>query len=181
MLARAFAGRHRAAVLSHDRYYRSVRPGQPRPNFDHPDSLDTAALLRDLAALRGGQEVRVPVYDFATHRQQPRETWESLAPSPLLLVEGIHVLAVPPLRAVLDVRVFVYAPDDVRLARRLRRDVVHRGRTMADVLDQYEQTVRPMHQRFVEPSTVHAGLVLDGTQPVDVLADQLAAFLERSS
>jgi uridine kinase len=149
-------------LIAHDRYYHSAAADT---NFDHPDALDTEHLLQDLAQLRAQAPTRLPVYDFARHDRAPPERWDPVEPRRVLVVEGILVLAIPALRQVLDLRVFVDTPDDLRLARRIRRDVSSRGRTVYSVLDQYERTVRPMHEAFVAPSRAHADLLLDGTLP----------------
>ena len=167
-------------VLAHDRYYRSVERGAPLPNFDHPDALETEVLVDHLTQLVRGQPVRVPSYDFTRHRRRPEDEWHELAPQSTIIVEGILVLAVDRLRAELDLAVFVETPADVRLSRRLRRDVVERGRTMLDVLTQYEQTVRPMHDAFIQPSRVHADLVVDGTRPLDELVAQVVPAINGS-
>jgi len=166
-----------ALLLHHDRYYKDV--AQPRGhNYDHPDALDTARLVADLDALRAGQAAALPVYDFRTHRRQP-ET-EQVEPTPVILVEGILTLADAALAARADLRVFVDAPADVRLARRVRRDVAERGRDVGGVLDQYLDTVRPMHEAFVEPTKASADLVINGTAPIPALVDSLvAAIAER--
>lgn len=153
----------RCVLIAHDRYYRAA--GAADTNFDHPDALDTDHLLQDLTQLRAQASTRLPVYDFARHDRAPPERWDPVEPRPVLLVEGILVLAIPALREALDLRVFVDTPDDLRLVRRIRRDVASRGRTVHSVLDQYERTVRPMHEAFVAPSRVHADLLLDGTRP----------------
>jgi uridine kinase len=159
-----------ALLLFHDRYYRDIPAGaSPRGhNFDHPDALDTASLVADLDALRAGRPADLPVYEFSRHARAAER--ERVAPRPIVLVEGILVLAEPEIRARLDHAVFVDAPADIRLIRRIRRDVSERGRSVESVLSQYEGTVRPMHQAFVEPSRRFAATVLDGTQSPDVLA-----------
>jgi uridine kinase len=165
-----------AAVLCHDSYYRTL-PADRSPatwNFDHPDALETALLVSHVDALCRGETVSVPCYDFARHRRQGPEAWATVQPRPVLLVEGILVLADPELRRRMHHRVFVQTPDDIRLARRLRRDLAERGREVDDVLEQYLGTVRPMHETFVVPSRAHAHDVLDGTRPV---AELVAAVL----
>ncbi len=169
-----------STLLTHDRYYRTmpdafrVRPTEY--NFDHPDALETSRMVDDLEALRGGRAVRVPRYDFARHVREPERRWDELMPRPVVLVEGILVLHDPLLRACFDRSVFVHAPADLRLARRIRRDVAERGRQVEGVLAQYEATVRPMHRRFVEPSRFAADLVLDGTSPVAELVCSVLAL-----
>ncbi len=163
----------RCAVLLHDSYYRplpaDVKASGSDWNFDHPDALETDRLIDDLHQLRAGRSVSPPSYDFATHARWPETNWAVVPARPIVLVDGILVLAEPTLRAQMDGRVFVDTPADVRLIRRIRRDTTERGRTVDQVLTQYERTVRPMHLAFVEPSKDHADVVLDGTRPIDAL------------
>lgn len=176
-LARTLAERRSdCLLLSHDRYYLDVEDPLTH-DYDHPDALDTSRLIADLALLRSGQPATLPVYDFARHRRLPQG--EAVQPRPLILVEGILVLHDPRLRALADLRVYVHADDDLRLARRLQRDIVDRERPPGQVLQQYLRTVRPGHQRFVAPSRHHAELVLDGEGPVEVLAASVELMIER--
>lgn len=178
-LARALAARlgDRCVLVSHDRYYHPRGPGDPtRRNYDHPDALDNSGLVRHLRALRAGEPADLPVYDFALHDRAPHTDRAEAAP--VIVVEGILLLAVEAVRDALDLRVFVEAPDDVRLMRRIRRDVAERGRTVTDVLDQYERTVRPMHQAFVADSRRHADVVIDGTLPFAPAIDALLRRLD---
>jgi len=158
--------------LQHDRYYFDV-PDPRVHNYDHPDALDTGRLIEDLDALLSGRATEVPVYDFTTHTRQSQG--ELLEPGAVILVEGILVLQDPELVSRFDLRVWVEADDDLRLARRLQRDVAARGRTPDDVLRQYLGTVRPMHKRFVAPSASRAELLLDGEGVLEV---ELARLLE---
>jgi uridine kinase len=173
-LAERAAARVGAALVTHDRYYFDA---DASTNFDHPDSLDTAGLAAHLDALREGRPVDLPVYDFATHRRAPRT--ERVAPRPLVFVEGILVLSSAELRRRFDLTVFVYAAADVRLIRRVRRDIAERGRDLESVLSQYLATVRPMHETYVEPSAAHAALVLDGEGTLDGEVERLLALLPR--
>ncbi|MDP2315651.1 MAG: uridine kinase [Pseudomonadota bacterium] len=161
-----------AALVTHDRYYRDA---DASTNFDHPASLDTARLVADLDRLRVGEPVELPIYHFPTH--QRLATTDRLIPGPLLVVEGILVLAEPSLRARFDLCVFVRAAADVRLIRRVRRDIAERGRDVESVLRQYLATVRPMHETFVEPSAAHASLVLEGESVLDEEVERLLAVL----
>lgn len=169
----------RASLVLHDRYYRSPPHGVDRAtwNYDHPDSLETELLVEHLAALRAGRSVGMPRYDY--HRHARTDGVDEVPARPVVVVEGVLVLADPALRACFDRTAFVHAPADVRLIRRLRRDVSERGRTPFDVLDQYIATVRPMHERFVETSRSHAEIVLDGTRPVELLVERAMSLLER--
>lgn len=160
-------GDARCLWLSHDMYYRSLpdayRHDPASYNYDEPAALDNELLIRHLEQLREGHAVDVPRYDFARHS---RVGFEPRPPRPFILVEGILVLALAELRAAFDHRIFVEAPEHVRLGRRIRRDQHERGRPMDEVLEQYFATVRPMHEQWVEPSRRHASLVLDGRVPV---------------
>ena len=161
-----------ALLLSHDRYYLDV--AEPRGhNYDHPDALDTSCLVANLRELQAGRATELPVYDFATHRRQART--ERVEPSKVILVEGILTLADPRVAELADLSVYVDAPDDIRLVRRIRRDVVSRGRSVEGVLDQYLSTVRPMHEQFVAPCQSRAELVLRGTDPIEAVVAQLVA------
>lgn len=155
-------GREECAVLDHDSYYRDLAhlPFAMRAevNFDHPESLESDLLARHIATLRDGSPVARPVYDFATHTRRPLTT--HVEPRPVILCEGILLLAVPELRTAFDLRVFIDTPADVRALRRVQRDIVERGRTVESVVHQYLESVRPMHERFVEPARTTADLVL---------------------
>ncbi len=174
--ARTVSARLGALRIEHDRYYKDV--AQPRGhNYDHPHALDTDRLVDDLSRLREGKPAGLPVYDFPTHRRRPEV--ETVLPSPIILVEGILTLADPRIRDLSDLRVFVDAPADIRLVRRIRRDVVERGRDVAGVLEQYLATVRPMHEAYVAPSVAHAHLVLHGTDPEEVIVDGILAAIDQ--
>jgi uridine kinase len=171
-IARRVAERASAVLLTHDRYYKDA---DAQTNFDHPDSLETERLIADLDNLRAGRPADVPVYDFATHRRRP-ET-ERVEPRPVIVVEGILVLSSPTLRERFDLSVFVEASADVRLIRRVHRDMAERGRTLESVLSQYLATVRPMHTRYVQPAAAHAGLVLDGEGSIEAEVERLVRRL----
>lgn len=172
----------RGLLVLHDRYYKSLPPHlEQHPldwNFDHPISLETERMVADLAELRAGRTARLPVYDYATHRRRPTD--EEVPPRPVIIVEGILVLAIEGLRDVLDKRVFVSVPDDVRLIRRIRRDTDTRGREIHQILEQYERTVRPMHQRYVEPSRTWADLVVDGQAPLEASMGMVLDLIARA-
>lgn len=176
-------GPNRAVLLAHDAYYRDLShlAAQERAqfNFDHPDALETALLAQHLDALKQGASIDVPVYDFNTHTRT-RET-RPVAPRPVVVVEGILILADPDLRARLDLGVFVDTASDVRLARRLMRDIAERGRTLESVTRQYLDTVRPMHEAFVEPSRKHADLIVPGESDTAVALALILGHLETLS
>lgn len=173
----------RCAVLDHDSYYRCLGhlPPDQRAlvNFDHPDSLENELLVKQLLQLREGQQVVKPKYDFSTHTRMAHG--DLVAPRPVILVEGILVLALPQLQRSFDLRVFVDAPKDLRFRRRSQRDVRDRGRTEESVKAQWQATVQPMHERFVEPSRTSCDLVVSGTEDVATAARRIAAALDACS
>jgi len=135
-----------------------------RENFDHPDSLETDFLISHLEALRRGEAIERPVYDFSTHTRTTDTV--RVDPDLVVIVEGILVLTEADLRALMDLRIYVDTDADLRLVRRLRRDILERGRTVDSVLRQFESTVRPMHLQFVEPSKRYADFIVpDGYNP----------------
>lgn len=158
-----------AEVIPHDAYYRDLSQvplaGRGQRNFDEPEALDNDRLIADLLALRAGQPIARPSYDFVTHARLACAV--PVRPAPVILVEGILVLAIPPLRELFDVRVFVDASLETRLARRMGRDRDERGRTKASVEAQFLGTTQPMHALHVEPSKVFADLVLSGETACD--------------
>jgi len=160
--------------IAHDRYYHTV-PDPTRHNYDHPSALDSALLCDNLDRLLAGEPAALPCYDFATHTRLERS--EPVAPAQVVLVEGILVLADPRLSKRFHLKVYVHAPDDVRLLRRIRRDAVERARSVASVLHQYETTVRPMHLEYVAPCWERADMVLDGEAPLAGETERLAAAI----
>ncbi|MEO0793775.1 MAG: uridine kinase [Verrucomicrobiota bacterium] len=163
-----------ASGFSLDAYYRSPEaiPALVLGNYDHPEALDIAMCIEHLAQLSEGHAVRIPCYDFETHRRQA-ET-ESIEPTPYIVVDGVLLFAVPELVEQFDCTVFVDTPADIRLERRLRRDLATRGRNLGSILDQYVETVRPMHEKFVEPGRDQADFVVDGMSPFDSAIDTIA-------
>ena len=171
-------GEQGASVLAFDAYYRDLShllfAERHRRNFDHPDSLDNALFLKHLDALRQGIDVDVPVYDFSTHTLSGR--FERVAAAPLLLVEGILLLAFEEVAERLDFSVFLDVPEEVRLQRRIQRDVAERGRPPDHVRRQFAATVAPMHDAYVQPSRHRADRIVAGAD-TDELADELMAML----
>ncbi len=169
------------SVLFHDAYYRDwanlPKDVPDRKNFDHPDSLETELLVRHVRALREGMVVEAPIYDFKAHRRT--EQTRRVLPKRIVLVEGILLFAEPELRKLFDVKVFVDTDADVRLIRRIRRDIAERGRTLESVVEQYYATVRPMHLEFVEPSKRWADLIVPEGGENAVAMEFLFARLER--
>ena len=155
-------GGDRVTVIEHDRYYRDrgdLRLEERAAlNYDHPDSLETDLMVAHLRRLRDGETVDVPLYDFARYARKP--TTETVRPGRAIIVEGILIFTDARLRDLMDVKVFVDTDADSRFIRRLQRDVAERGRTMQSVVDQYLQTVKPMHLEFVEPSKRYADIII---------------------
>ncbi|MEM6365894.1 MAG: uridine kinase [Planctomycetota bacterium] len=175
--------RHDVAILNEDAYYkdRSDLNFQQRCliNYDHPDSLEHDLLARHLVQLRAGQPIQAPQYDYALHNRKPDAV--AFSPARVVILEGILMLSDPALCQHLDIKVFVEAPLDICLLRRLSRDTRERERTLESVLRQYETTVRPMYFEFVAPSKGLADLIVpsvgENSNAVDVLCRYLNSFL----
>jgi uridine kinase len=150
------------AILDHDAYYHDLSHLAPEEraqlNFDHPDALETDLMREHLDQLIAGEAIEKPVYDFTTHTR--RDETETVEPRPVIIIEGILVLAESVLAERMDIRIYVDAADDIRLMRRIRRDMQERDRSIEGILRQYERTVRPMHLEFVEPSKREADVII---------------------
>ena len=163
-------GPDEVSVLNHDSYYKchDELPYEERCklNYDHPDSFDTPLLVEHLKVLRAGQPVKVPIYDYSIHNRTDRTV--TVYPAPVIIVEGILIFASPELCEQMDMKVYVDTDADVRILRRIMRDVKQRGRTLDSVVEQYLTTVKPMHEQFVEPSKRKADLIVPegGRNPV---------------
>ena len=149
-------------VVSHDNYYRRhdelTYEERSRINYDEPASLETDLMAYHLDCLRNGQAIDCPVYDYTAHNRS-NETIH-IEPRKVIIVEGIMIFENEPLRNLMDIRIFVDTDADVRLCRRIKRDVNKRGRTLESVLTQYQETVKPMHEQYVEPSKKFANIVV---------------------
>jgi uridine kinase len=167
------------SVLEHDRYYRNhpeLRLEERAAlNFDHPQALETDLMVQHVQALRKGQPISAPIYDFAMHARQPAT--DTIEPRDAVIVEGILILADAQLRALMDVKIFVQTDDDTRFIRRLRRDTAERGRTVDSVIDQYMGTVKPMHLEFVEPSRRYADVIVPEGGHNQVAVDMLLTLI----
>ncbi len=173
----------RVSVLYHDSYYRAQdeRPLEERMkvNYDHPDSLETELLLEHLKKLKAGEAIDSPVYDYTQHNRS-KETVR-IEPRDVILLEGILVLADAKLRKLLDIKIFVDTDADERILRRVRRDTLERGRSIQSIIDQYLATVKPMHNKYVEPSKAYADLVVNGglnDVALDIVATKVAKILK---
>jgi len=160
-------GAENVVLVEQDSYYRDLADmpldERHQANFDHPDSLDSNLMVNHILRLKQGLPAEMPLYDFKTHTRT--QNIEIIEPRPVVIVEGILIFSEPRVLDLLDVRVFVDTPDDIRLIRRLRRDHAERGRTYEHTMDQYVRTIRPMHWEFVEPSKRHADVIIpEGAQ-----------------
>ncbi len=160
-LRSAFAS-DQVVLLQHDFYYRSRADLSFREreqlNFDHPSALESELLIEHIEALVRGQKVAVPLYDFSTHLR--KEETRQVNPAPIVLVEGILILFEPRLRELFDLKIYVDTDADLRIMRRIERDLLERQRSFEQVRDQYNETVRPMHLQFVEPSKRYADVII---------------------
>ncbi len=173
-------GTERIAFLPHDAYYKDLSqlPAAQRAqiNFDHPDSLETDLLIEHVRALKAGRAIDLPVYDFTTDRRTSQRI--RIEPQPVIIVEGILIFAEPALRQLFDVKIFVDTDADIRLIRRLQRDMTERGRSAESVIQQYLATVRPMHLEFVEPSKRYADVIVPEGGYNEVAMDMIVARIE---
>lgn len=173
------------AIIEQDAYYKDLShvpaDALAHHNFDHPDAFDRELLLDHLRTLLEGGSVQMPVYDYNRHCRTGQ--YVVVGPHRIIVLEGILILDDPGLRELMDIKIYVDTDDDIRLMRRLRRDVRERGRTMEMVLQQYETTVRPMHQQFVEPSKRWADLIIpEGAEKVvaiDLLRTKIWQLLSK--
>lgn len=174
-------GASRIAFIAQDSYYLDIEWSSPeallRHNFDHPDALDHDLLISHIIALKKRNPVEAPIYDFVRHRR--KEETRHIEPQQVILVEGILLFAEPVLRSLLDLKIYVDTDADVRLARRIRRDLDERGRALEDVLRQYLETVRPMHLEFVEPSKRWADVIVPEGGENEVALEMVTAHLEQ--
>ena len=174
------------SVISHDNYYKRqdhlTYDERCRTNYDHPDAFDTDLMVEHLAALKRGETIYCPVYDFSEHNRS--DDLLEIKPAPVILVEGILIFASQELFDVMDIKVFVDTDADVRILRRIVRDVKKRGRTLDSVVSQYLTTVKPMHEQFVEPSKRRADLIIPegGKNPValEMLIHRLESHLNQA-
>ena len=179
--ARALAQRFEPSdlrVISLDSYYldhahQSVEE-RAQINYDHPAAFDQALPLEHLQMLRSGEPVEQPIYDYTTHC---RNGTTRVEPAPAIILEGILVLALESIRPTLDLKVFVDTPADLRILRRLSRDVAERGRSVPSVVQQYHEPVRPMHERYIEPTRLFADLIVPGERDTSAAVSTLEAWV----
>ena len=172
-------------VVTHDNYYRAHNDlsydERAALNYDCPDAFENELFVEQLALLRQGRRVNCPVYDYTVHNRSDRTLL--LEPRPIILVEGILIFADESLREQMDIRVFVDTDADVRLARRVLRDSEERARSVRSIVDQWQNTVKPMHELYVEPSKKHAHVIIPegghNTVALDMIVDRLERHLKK--
>ncbi len=172
-------GEKKVVLVEQDSYYRNLSDmpldERHQANFDHPDSLDSDMLVNHILRLKQGLTAEMPLYDFKTHTRSDKI--EIIEPKPVVIVEGILIFAEPRVLDLLDVRIYVDTPDDIRLMRRLKRDFTERGRSFERTLEQYDRTIRPMHFEFVEPSKRHADIIIPEGGQTGVSVDVLCGLV----
>lgn len=172
-------GEHCATCIAHDAYYRDfshlISDDRARINFDHPDALETDLLIKHLNMLTCGESIAVPIYDFTTHTRTTETL--TISPHPIIIIEGILTFAEKTLQDCFDLKIYVDTPPDIRLIRRLNRDITERGRTPESVTQQYLKTVRPMHNTFVEPARKNADLIVPGERDLSLATNLILNHL----
>ena len=152
-----------ACVVSMDSFYKyqpdTTYEERTKTNYDHPDAFDADVMVKCISELKSGQDTKIPVYDFTDHNRSTGP-WEDVRSTKIILLDGILLFAFPELVDLMDVKVFVDTDADVRITRRIKRDVVKRGRSIESVIDQYLTTVKPMHQTYVEPFKQIADIIV---------------------
>ena len=178
-LVERFSGQ--VTVISHDNYYRRhdelTYEQRCLINYDEPDAFETDLMTRHLDCLRRGETIQCPVYDYTIHNRSDETV--AIVPKRVIIVEGILIFADEALRERMDIRIFVDTDADIRLCRRIKRDVNKRGRSLESVLTQYQQTVKPMHEKYVEPSKKYANLVVPEGGKNYVALDMIAQRIQR--
>ncbi len=177
-------GHEKIAFLPHDAYYRDqtdlTQEERAQVNFDHPSSLETELLIEHITKLRNQEIIQLPTYDFKTHSRN-QETI-TIHPQPIIVIEGILIFVEPELRDLFDLKIYVDTDADIRFIRRLKRDIEERGRTTESVINQYLETVRPMHLEFVEPSKRYASVIIPegghNTVALDLIVARIEAMLQ---
>lgn len=168
-------------VISHDNYYKRhdemTYEERSQLNYDEPAAFETDLMVRQLQQLRQGEAIDCPVYDFTTHNRSDAVT--RIVPSRVILVEGILIFADADLRQQMDIRIFVDTDADIRICRRIKRDVNKRGRSLESVIWQYQQTVKPMHEKYVEPSKKYAHIVVPEGGKNEVALDMIEGCIRR--
>ncbi len=176
-------GSDKVVRICQDSYYKDLshlsKEERIAQNFDHPHAIDTKLLTTQINGLLQGESIRQPVYDFVNHIR--KDDFIDIGPHSIIVLDGILILNNPDLRKLMDIKIFVDTAADIRLTRRLRRDILERGRNVQDILEQYEKSVRPMHLQFVEPSKMHADIIIPeggyNKVAIDVIKTKIEALL----
>ncbi|MEZ5346162.1 MAG: uridine kinase [Pyrinomonadaceae bacterium] len=172
-------GAENVLLIEQDSYYIDLAEisleERRRVNFDHPDSVDFEAIAGHLTLLRKGEAVEMPVYNFATHTREQENL--VVKPKPVIILEGILIFSQPKIVELLDVKIFIDTPADIRLMRRIRRDIEERGRTLELTLAQYENTIRPMHKKYVEPSKDEADIIIPDGGESEIVLEQISGLV----
>lgn len=168
-------------VIGHDNYYKAhddmTYEERTHLNYDHPNAFDTERMIADVKKIKAGEIVDIPVYDYGTHNRSDKT--QTITPQRVVVLEGILLLYDAQLRDLMDVKIFVDAPADERLVRRIKRDMAERERSLQSVLSQYQDTVRPMHEQFVEPTKAYADVIIPRGGENHVGIGILRSFLEQ--
>lgn len=174
-------GTDEVSILRHDNYYKRhdemCYEERSKLNYDHPDAFDTELLCAHIRDLKAGKKIQMPVYDYSIHNRSDEAIWVN--PAPVLVLEGILIFAEKSLCDLMDIKVFVDTDADVRILRRIIRDVKNRGRSLDSVIDQYLKTVKPMHEQFVEPSKRRADIIIPEGGENAVALDMLIQRVRR--
>lgn len=167
-------------LLQHDSYYRDLKhlsfKERTKQNFDHPSSLETELMIRHIKALKNGYQVEVPIYDFTRHIR--KEETRQVNAKKVILIDGILIFNEKELRDQMDIKLYVDTDDDIRLLRRIKRDIIERDRELDDVLNQYQKFVRPMHLEFVEPSKRYADIIIPRGGENKIALDMVNALIQ---
>ncbi len=167
-------------VISQDAYYKDnsniTYDARCLLNFDHPEAIDFELLYKHLSALKNGETIEQPVYNFKTHNRTDKTL--EISPKKILILEGILIMNYPKLRSLLDLKVFIDTNSDMRMERRVNRDISERGRTPKEVMDRYINTLKPMHDQFIEPMKIHADMVIENHENASINLDILIAKIK---
>lgn len=176
-------GEEKVVLVEQDSYYTDLAEihldERRKVNFDHPSSIDIDLIAEHLQMLKNRRSIEMPEYDFATHTREKK--FKIIEPCPIIIVEGILIFSQPGILKLLDLKVFVDTPADIRLLRRIRRDIKERGRTLEQTLNQYERTIRPMHEEFVEPFKHNADIIIPEGKNRQLLMDNLCNLIIESA
>jgi uridine kinase len=167
-------------VISQDAYYKDnsniTYDARCLLNFDHPEAIDFELLYQHLSALKNGETIEQPVYNFKTHNRTDKTL--EISPKKILILEGILIMNYPKLRSLLDLKVFIDTNSDMRMERRVNRDISERGRTPKEVMDRYLKTLKPMHDQFIEPMKIHADMVIENHENASINLNMLIAKIK---